>query len=117
MSSRSGSLRALGGLGLVALALGGFALGAVPPPSITSISSPGNGRTLTVTGKNFTHLRAVRFRGRRIQFTVVSPTEITATVPTARRTEGTRLSFVFAKITLTLKDVCPGCKDEWAPSG
>lgn len=55
----------------------------VASPSISGFTptSGRTGTTVTISGKNFTGVTAVKFNGKSAAFTVVSPTQITATVP------------------------------------
>ena len=60
----------------------------VASPAISGLT-PASGRTgasVTITGRGFTGATSVKFNGRAATFTVVSPTQITATVPNAART-------------------------------
>ena len=60
----------------------------VPVATLTSLSptSGAAGATITLTGTNFTGATAVRFNGASATYTVVSNTQITATVPAAATT-------------------------------
>jgi len=70
---------------LVALALAGSAVAGTGKPLISGItaskSGAGAGRTLTITGKNFVGVTAVKIGSHTLNFTVTSSTEITARVP------------------------------------
>src|SRR5687767_11444130 len=57
--------------------------GGTPAPSISSFSptSGGVGTTVTINGANFTGASAVRFNGQSASFSVVSSSQITASVP------------------------------------
>ena len=57
--------------------------GGTPPPSISGFSptSGGVGTTVTITGSNFTGATSVKFNGQSASFTVVTSSQINATVP------------------------------------
>ncbi|GIW13476.1 MAG: hypothetical protein KatS3mg062_0915 [Tepidiforma sp.] len=61
-----------------------FTCTGTPVPTVTSVSpaSGAAGTTVTITGTNFTGVTSVTFGGVAASFTVVSSTQITATVPT-----------------------------------
>lgn len=65
-----------------------FDVTAQPAPTISSFnpSSGPIGTSVVITGTNFTGATAVRFAGTTATFTVNSPTQITATVPTGAAT-------------------------------
>jgi uncharacterized delta-60 repeat protein len=66
-----------------------FTLTVVPAPAITAVSptTAKSGDTVTITGANLGEATAVRFNGiAATSFTVVSDTQITATVPTGATT-------------------------------
>jgi hypothetical protein len=79
------SLPVLGAVSLVALALAGFAFGVTGQPlpygvTIGRVSDAGS--VVTITGRNLARVTSVEIDGTLSStFTVVSPTEITATVP------------------------------------
>jgi IPT/TIG domain len=89
-----------------------------PSVSRITVSAPTqSGETLTVTGTNLNHLRSLWIGQRRLRFTVVSPTRVTATIPPSSE-QATRISLVFATITLSWKRGCKGCtSDDWQPAG
>ncbi|HEX8409763.1 MAG TPA: S8 family serine peptidase [Thermoanaerobaculia bacterium] len=62
--------------------------GGTPAPSISSFSptSGGVGTSVTVNGSNFTGASAVRFNGQSASFSVISSSQITATVPNCSST-------------------------------
>jgi len=62
--------------------------GGTPAPSISSFSptSGGVGTSVTISGANFTGASAVRFNGQSASFSVVSASQITATVPNCSST-------------------------------
>ena len=72
---------------LVVLVLAGFALGAVGNLSISRVTASQNtvagGRVITIAGKGFVRVESVKLEGLSLNFMVVSPSEITATVPTS----------------------------------
>ena len=72
---------------------GGTATGAtsftvIPAPTISDLSpsSGTRGLIVTITGTNFTGASAVKFKGSKAIFTIISPTTITATVPNGAKT-------------------------------
>jgi hypothetical protein len=74
--------------GGVATSVASFAV--IPPPSIT-LFAPATGpvgASVTLNGSGFTNASSVRFNGAAASFSVVGPTQITATVP-AGATSGT----------------------------
>jgi hypothetical protein len=118
MRIRSGSLRMAGAVaGLAALALAGFALAALPRPTVTAISSAKGSRTLTISGTSFNRLRFVHVGGHGVRFNIVSPAEVIVTVPLAWQTVGASIKFTFRQITVNWGKKCSQCKDQWAPSG
>ncbi len=81
----------------------------LPPPVITGFS-PGSGppgTTVTITGEQFVQVQSVDFNGVPAAFTVVSPAELTATVPAGAQSGpisittpgGTATSAIFTVIT------------------
>ena len=62
--------------------------GTTPAPSISSFSptSGGVGTSVTINGSNFTGASAVRFNGQSASYSVVSASQITATVPNCSST-------------------------------
>ncbi|HEV8659301.1 MAG TPA: S8 family serine peptidase [Thermoanaerobaculia bacterium] len=57
--------------------------GGTPPPTISGFSptSGGVGSSVTITGTNFTGATSVKFNGQSASFSVISSTQINATVP------------------------------------
>jgi hypothetical protein len=62
--------------------------GTITPPTITSLSAPSGvqGDSITITGTNFAAVSTVSFNNAQANFMVVSPTQITATVPAGATT-------------------------------
>ena len=110
-------MKLLAAAGLVALALAGFALAAVPNTSVSSVvvgTTANGGRTITVSGTRLGQVTSILLGTRTVRFVVVSPRRIVVHVPP--RLRFLRIQFTFQGIDHTWTS-CNNCSDQWSASG